>query len=195
MHRTMIVSGRFQPLHLGHIQTWLAVTENHSAGLVICILRRSSQLETLRQVPPEPSTFGAYSRIAWALEKNPLPNWHRLRLVTLAVANEPRLALRTTIVLRARPDVSWDTSLEDLPLARTWIFHAGANFDTAKADYYRRRGEPVYEIEQARNTEYQGSVIRARLREGSRDFGFLPPACREYFEQECLTYFTGRKGG
>jgi len=191
MDEAIICSHRLQPLHLGHLHFWMEVRQKYQEHLIICILRRSEELENVRIGLGNPDTFEAFSRLAFAIERNPLPNWERLRLTSLAVASEPTLIQNTTILLRNRPDVSWEASIEDLPKARKWAFNviSEPSFSRAKVEYYRARGEEVIEMNFGRYGGYDGQDIRGLLRKGNRDFSFLPPACQQYFADNCLRYF------
>lgn len=191
MAAVIICTHRLQPLHLGHLRFWMEVRRKYQQHLVICVLRRSGQVESLRLGLRNPDTFEEFSRFAFAIERNPLPNWERLRLTSLAVASEPLLAQNTTVLLRNRPDVSWDSSIEDLPKDRRWVFNviSEPTFSRAKVEFYKSRGEKVLELELGRFGGFDGDQIRKLLRTGNNDLSFLPSACQEFFKEHCLKHF------
>jgi hypothetical protein len=186
----IIVSGRFQPVHLGHLHFWLELRKQFREPLIICVLRqpRLGQLTAMGVQEP----YHELSRSAQSLDRNPLPNWERLQLVTYAVTNEPRLAGNTTALLRTRPDLDWEGSLEDLPAMRTWIFHRSSEFERAKAKYYRSMGENVVEIDVGPR-DLEGTAIRRALILGETDLSFLPPGCEAFFANQCRHYFEEAK--
>lgn len=192
--KVMIVSGRFQPLHNSHIDLWRELRSRYSEHLIICVLRRSKEVSLIQSGEYNIDEFLSLSVWAQAFERNPLPNWQRLRLVKLAVDAEPIFRLNTTVLLRDRPDLAWQRSIEDLPPNRVWIFNsARSELDRAKPHYYRSKGEEVIEVDFTGPTTYTGEVIRNRLRSGIMDLSFLPEACQEYFSKECLHFLVAAK--
>jgi len=170
----------------------MEIRKRYKEHLVICILRRSQHLEHVKTGLENAVTYHSFSRLANALDRVPLPNWERLRLASLAVANEPLLAENTTVLLRDRPDVSWESSIEDLPRDRMWAFNVTAEvpFSRAKLEYYTAKGEKVIEMDSGRFGGYDGYTIRGELRAGRQDLSFLPSACHDYFRDNCLKYFS-----
>ena len=191
MEKFLICTNRLQPLHLGHVQFWMEIRKRYKEHLIICILRRSQQLESVRVDLENSDPFESLSRLANAVDRVPLPNWERLRLTSLAVASEPLLAKNSTVLLRDRPDRSWEASVEDLPKNRAWVFNvaADASFSQAKLDFYTSKGEEVIEVNVPRHRGYEGMRIREAIRTGNHDLSFLPPACHDYFRTNCLHYF------
>lgn len=185
--RNLIFTGRFQPLHMGHIQMIRKIKEIYPDDLLlICILRNT----VTGVIAREESAFHEVSKSKQRSENNPLPNWNRYMLVKLAVEAEPTLAKNTVIIFRDRSDVDWDKSVADLPEDRTFVLpgYSKERFDTEKLNYYRAKGEDIVLV----NTEsasYSATEIRAAIKSGSEDLSFLPEACREYFIHHCKKYF------
>jgi hypothetical protein len=162
--------------------------------LVVCVLRPvlhriTTQSETVLQ---EADKFYQLSQTALTDDRNPLPNWERRRLASIAINSERLLTGHTTTILRHRPDLSWETSIEDLPANRTWVFNITAEpeFNQTKLNFYRSKGENVVEVNVERYKGFEGSTIRNALRTGDKDFSFLPNACLDYFRGHILNYFA-----
>lgn len=192
MEDYIICTHRLQPLHFGHVRFWLAIREKFKdRHLIICILRRSRHLQYLREGLKNPETFEEFGRLAFAIDRNPLPNWQRLRLACLATAAEPLLRTTSTVILRNRTDISWEASIEDLPENRVWAFNVGAEpeFSRAKSEFYESREEDVVMLDVSRGEGQNAFEIRTALRAGDDDLSFLPQACRSYFLDECQEYF------
>ncbi len=183
----MIVTGRFQPFHNAHLNLLRYLKTNYHEHLIICILRRSNRIDLLKKNESALTTYEQLSAYTRTVERNPLPNWQRFRLISLAVESDFLLSKNATIIFRDRPDLNWEKSLIDLPSNRIWVFNALAGeFDKSKVEYYKTRDESVRIVEL--NSELHGQDIRMAIRDGSEDFSFLPAACVEYFKNECLQY-------
>ena len=78
--RNLVFTGRFQPLHSGHIEMLRAIKEQYPDDLlIICIVRNTS-----REVKPEiDNAFNVISRQKQKKNNNPLPNWERYMLLKL----------------------------------------------------------------------------------------------------------------
>jgi cytidyltransferase-like protein len=186
-----IFTGRFQPLHKGHISFLENVKMCHpDSTLLICIIRQTTQ--------PQPfasnSSFNKESIMKHHPQNNPLPNWNRYMLLSLAVKSNHFLRENTEIIFRNRSDIDWDESVQDLPKDRIWLLpkYAKEPFDLEKQKYYQSKNERIETIDLYNKEEdYSASNIRRQLRKyrENADLSFLPKACREYFRLECLPFF------
>ena len=188
--KAFIFSGRFQPLHLGHIAFIKKIKEKHPCDLLlICIIRNS----IINNIPPKvESEFHRENISKQTHYNNPLPNWNRYMLMSIAIENDPLLRKNTEIIFRDRSDINWEASLVDLPDDRIWIFprQTRDNFDAEKVRYYYDQNEKIEFIDCPIDTFFvSGTKIRNSLLDGDKSFDFLPSCCRRYFEQECLQYF------
>ena len=185
----MVISSRFQPLHLAHVEFWREARKRYQEHLVICVLRRSQERAVSPKSPKDEHDYLSGSLWTRAAENNPIPNFQRLRLVEIAVSVEPTLRGNTTVMLRDRPDTMWERSIQDLPPNRVWAFDPSkSDFDKSKPDFYMSKGEETRTIEFSTADLHSGRDIRNRLRNGSVDLSFLPEACRDYFARECLPF-------
>lgn len=182
-----IFTGRFQPLHKGHIAFLEKVKEIYPNDLlIICIIRNSIEKT------PVIATSSFYRE---AIDKqkrcnNPLPNWERYMLLKLAIDNSIVLRKNTIILFRNRPEINWENSISDLPKERIWLLpeKAKEKFDEEKYKYYLSKKEKIMKIS-LDIPQYSGTLIRKQLLSGNREFDFLPDYCVDYFNQECLKYF------
>lgn len=188
---TIIFTGRFQPLHMGHIHFLEAVKRKYPDDLLLlCVIRNTMQ----NRIAKEDSTFHQLSQKKQTPVNNPLPNWNRYRLLSLAVQGNDVLKWNTEIIFRNRSDVDWDESIADLPKDRIWVFpkYGKEKFDIEKVAFYQSKGECIEIIEfYDDNAAYSATTIRNQLKEYGKnaDLSFLPNACREYFFDECMEFF------
>lgn len=191
METSLICTHRLQPFHRGHLNFWIEIRKNYAEHLTICVLRNSIHLERVKGEMKGPKSYKNLSRLAFAIDRNPLPNWERLRLASIAIQNEPLLASNATVMLRDRPDVDWEKSIEDLPKNRVWVFNpqSDPDFSKAKIQFYTSKGEKVIELNLGRYEDLEGQDIRKQLSSGSDDLSFLPECCRDYFQNHCAEYF------
>ena len=113
-----IFTGRFQPLHKGHISFLECIKKRHPNDLlIICIIRNTFQ----SVMPKKMSQFSIESTLKHQSINNPLPNWNRYMLLSLAVKSNHYLKDNTEIVFRNRSDIDWMQSVCDLPSDRVWI--------------------------------------------------------------------------
>lgn len=185
MPPAIIFTGRLQPVHSGHIAFWRILKRKYPHHqLVICILRQAS-LSNSGIKHTSPDQFHQLAAEVFDKARNPLPNWERLVLATLAARTDPLLQ-NAILLLRDRPDVSWPASLQDLPSNRVWAINVDSPLDAAKVAFYRGQGEAVDAFSLPRSLD--STTIRGRLRRGEPDLSFLPRECHEYFRQCCLPY-------
>lgn len=186
-----IFTGRFQPIHKGHIRFLEAAKKKHPEDLlIICVIRNS----TGNEKAVTESVFHMESKTKQVSANNPMPNWNRYWLLSLAVNASDILRDNTVIIFRDRSDLNFQKSVSDLPEDRVWIFpsYAKESFDEAKIQYYQEQNEVVELIDFYDNSVmYSGGAIRNMLNAhyGDMDLSFLPDSCREYFQEECLKYF------
>ncbi len=184
---TYIFTGRFQPLHIGHIALLEAFRERHpNEFLLICIIRQSEHYIS------EPlNAFATASISKQQLINNPIPNWERYELLHLAIRNNELLKNNTEIIFRERSDLDWQASIKDLPQDRIWVLpsYMKENFDLEKYNFYKSKNEKIELIQVSTDNKISATKIRKDLRLGITDYSFLPKICVEYFKQNCLKYF------
>jgi hypothetical protein len=188
--QVLLVTNRLQPIHRGHTLFWRRLVTESAGVLVVCVLRNEGCMSPPGHgMAPTANAFTEAAKWTRLAENNPLPDFHRLRLVSLAIASDPVLRLRALPILRSRPDNAWEKSLEDLPVNRLWVFNATkSDFDRKKAKFYRAHGEKV-KIVRLGNFDYDGASIREELRKGLTNISFLPIGCAAFFRNHCLEYF------
>lgn len=185
-----IYTGRFQPLHRGHLAFLEQAKRLHpNALLIICIIRNYAYNYSSSIV--NSSFFKAYHEKELP-ENNPLPNWNRYYLLKLAIASNPVLCHNTEVIFRSRPELDWDDSLLDLPDNRIWLM--GKNERDAgektKVQFYHDKHERIELVDVPQEfSKYSGTNIRNLLRSENPSLEFLPDACQDYFLSECLRYF------
>lgn len=186
-----IFTGRFQPLHKGHIAFLEKVKEMFPNDLlIICIIRNS--IESIK--PIASSDFYKAAIEKQKKYNNPLPNWERYMLLKLVVENNELLNKNTIILFRNRPEINWESSVSDLPEERIWLIpeKAKEKFDEEKYLFYLSMQEKIMKIP-ANFTNYSGTLIRKQLFSGNSEFNFLPDYCVDYFKQYCLKYFLNEQ--
>ena len=186
--RNLVFTGRFQPLHSGHLNMIRAIKKNFPEDLlIICIIRN-----TIEEVlPSQENEFNKISRKKQTKENNPLPNWDRYMLLKLAIDSEKLLSKNTIILFRERSDLDWKKSISDLPNDRVFIFpHCQKEkFDQEKMKYYQQQGEQIEILESEGSGDVSGTKIREQIRNKDFSLEFIPQSCREYFIKNCLKYF------
>ena len=79
-----IITGRFQPLHLGHLYLFKNVINDFGLNLIVCVLRNqesnNNSNSTIGTTKFEKMSIDSQSKV-----NNPLPNWERLELINIAV--------------------------------------------------------------------------------------------------------------
>ena len=186
--RVFIVTGRFQPIHRGHVLFWKKIVHRFSCFLIVCVLR-DERHSNEKAVEESENEYLVASKWTHAPKNNPMPAFNRLQLVALAIASDPVLRKAAIPMLRSRPDISWEASLRDLPTDRTWVFNLSkGHFDRTKPQFYRSKGERV-QVVQMGKFDYEGTKIREQLSNGIRSFTFLPSGCETYFRCYCLSFF------
>ena len=186
--KTYIFTGRFQPLHLGHISFLKTIKQRYPSDLlIVCILRNSKRNES----PKIMNDFYLISKAKQIESNNPLPNWNRYMLLSLAIKDDPLLRNNTIILFRNRSDIDWEESIADLPEKRIWVFprYTKEKFDEEKVKYYKEKKESIEIIDCDEQVSFSGTTIRKSLIDGDRSLEFLPLCCRDYFRDECLKYF------
>lgn len=187
-----IFTGRFQPLHKGHISFLECIKKQHPDDLlIICIIRNTYKHGDYDGL----SNFCRESLQKHQHYNNPLPNWNRYVLLSLAVKSNQLLKNNTEIIFRNRSDIDWEDSVIDLPKNRVWVLpkYSKESFDFEKQKYYLSKNEQVELIDFFdTNTNYSAGHIRRQLKNEGKEckFDFLPDICREYFNKECLKYFS-----
>lgn len=187
--KNLIFSGRFQPLHNGHIDMIRAIKKQFPDDLlIVCIIRNNSCEDSA--ILAHGNKFSSISKYKQHKDNNPLPNWERYMLLKLAIDSDEILKKNTVLIFRDRTDLDWYKSVQDLPKDRTFIFPSefGDAFDREKIKFYQQQGESL-EIISNVGRRMSGTEIRARLVEGLIDLSFLPEPCREYFKDNCMRYF------
>lgn len=184
----IITSGRFQPLHKGHMKFWEKIKKRFPHNLLlVCVLRNPYELHHFDV--KNSNKFLKMSIWTHAKERNPLPNWERFRLISIAIMNNSLLQNSTHVIFRDKPELNWEKSIMDLPNNRVWVFNPQkSSFDMAKIEYYKMKNEKVMEISLDING-FSARKIREELKGEIKDLSFLPEYCHEYFISNCLKYF------
>ena len=188
----LVTSGRYQTPHVSHMEFFEYVLSLHEdAELVVCVLQSpvtfsDDDLDVLGD-----ASFARLSKLAADEAKNPLPNWHRFKLMSLALAANENLRGRSHVMMRSRPELSWTGSVVDLPEDRVWVFNTAYDqeFSTTKAEYYRKRGETVEPLSFTSTADATGTEIRERASKGEDVSRHLPDGCHDYFDAHCRHYY------
>lgn len=177
----LIITGRFQPLHNLHLDTFRKILQGNKYHLIVCVLKNNTT-----QISKKRSQYAIESSKVQKKENNPLPVWKRVMLLNLAIANDDILKSRVTVLARERPDIDWVKSIEDLPENRIWVFNIGnGEFDKTKVEFYKNKNEKMLIVDFP--SPLSGTQIRERLRNGNKNFDFLPECCWSFFQQECFS--------
>lgn len=183
-----IFTGRFQPLHKGHIKLMERARSiiPRDDLLIICIIRNSIYTDSFNSY----TGFQKAAEIKHQKQNNPLPNWERFMLLRLAINDSSILKRNSAILFRNCPSINWEESLVDLPRERTFIFPLTSytDFDMQKKMYYEAKKENVLYIPSEGDC-MSGTEIRQRLLHDKDDLSFLPDGCQCYFKTQCLSYF------
>lgn len=184
----IVFTGRFQPLHIGHIEFIRTIKRKYPKELLIICIIRNSYEEIL---PKEKNNFYLVSKEKQQKINNPIPNWERFILLKTAIDNDNELKNNTIIIFRDRPDLDWTKSVQDLPENRMFIFpsYCQESFDFEKIQFYKNKNESIDIIDNFNENQYSASQIRTDLRKGNKKISFLPSCCRDYFIKNCLKYF------
>ena len=186
--RNLVFTGRFQPLHLGHINTLKNIKHMFPNDLlIICIIRNTIKEE----IPLENNSFYQLSKDKQQSVNNPLPNWNRYMLLKLAIDADKELSNNTIILFRDRSDIDWEKSIKDLPDERVFLLpsYNKESFDQEKLKYYQSKNEKIEFIQGSKDGFMSATDIRNQLKNGNYNLEFLPDVCKEYFKNECLKYF------
>lgn len=183
----LIVSGRFQPLHLDHLKLFQNLVKEFRLNLVVCVLRVENAYKEI-VMTNSITKFEKMSVPLSSKSNNPLPNWERLELLNIAIRNDTFLNHKVSLLLRDHPVRDWERSVCDLPKNRIWVFNtSNSEFDKTKVDFYRGKAEKVYVVNYP--SKLNGTQIREKLRAGALDLDFLPLCCHNFFRDYCIDYF------
>ncbi|MBD5584062.1 MAG: adenylyltransferase/cytidyltransferase family protein, partial [Clostridia bacterium] len=173
--KNIIFTGRFQPLHMGHLKFMHAIKQKYPDDLLIICLIRNTVVEVK---PQETNSFNSVSILKQKAINNPIPNWERYMLLKLAVESDEVLRKNNVIMFRDRSDTDWEKSTIDLPKDRLFVLPSDLNdeFDKEKYNYYKLKGEPLDIIANERS-QISSTDIREALRDGKTDLSFIPEAC------------------
>lgn len=181
----LIFTGRFQPVHYGHINLLLETRKRYPENpIIVCIIEKGYERNTEDIFAKNISKF--------LPQNNQLPNWERYMLLNYAIKEFNILNDNLYIIFRSNPNIDWERSLIDLPLNRIWVFPRSVKeiFDVQKKINYINRGENFIEIETNGYDNYHGTVFRTELLSGNtKDLSFMPNNCHDYFINNCLKYY------
>lgn len=187
----LIITGRFQPLHLGHIEFWKYTIKKFKLPLIVCILKN---LNLKYNIDLNDTTeFENLCLTTLEKGKNPLPDNIRKKLIEIAISNDNLLKHYVELRFREYPILDWDRSLYGLPQKRIWVFNKNNSyFDLKKVEFYQRKGE-YCELLELSPSRFNGTGIRNKLRNGDYDLSFLPDCCKHFFKEACLEYFNKKE--
>jgi len=188
----LIITGRFQPLHFGHIDFWKYAIKKFKLSLIVCILKNLNRQYNVEL--HDTTEFDNLSLTTLEKDKNPLPDNIRKKLIEIVISND-NLLKRYVVELRFReyPILDWNRSLYGLPQKRIWVFNkSNSYFDLKKVEFYQKKGE-YCELLELSPSRFSGTEIRNKLKNGDNNFSFLPNCCIPFFKEECLKYFIKKE--
>ncbi len=172
-YNNVIWEGRFQPIHKGHVSyvgkllerahhLWIFVVENEVSANVLPASIELPVPEFSREVDEHHSG-----------EKNPLPFWMRLRLVTETLADEfPGAPI--TVWGGRRLDLAWSFYDRALPPDRIFLTPERDTFEDAKAKAWNQLGQRVERVNVDDLPKISATEVRDRLEATHRLEELLP---------------------
>lgn len=184
-----IYSGRFQPLHNGHVSMINSIINRHPKDyLIVCIIKEETEKMT---IAPSDNMFYQEAIKKHLPHMNPIPNWNRYMMLKQLIDSDP-FYKNVILFFRKRSEVDWFQSIEDLPPERTFMFPSISKekFDQEKITFYMGKQEKI-ELVDADNLSLDISAQQIRDNINDRELikKLIPTACYEYFIKECLKYF------
>lgn len=168
-------TGRFQPVHKGHIEI-LRFSLNTVELPHLCILTAYFGGHTSDR-------YGQFARANYGPEKNKLTVWERFRLMNLSLRGEG-LEKIVCVTIAPRHDLDWSLASQFYPPKRIICLTNKDEFESAKLELWRRRGETVRvldvkaELEPLTTTE-----IKRRINAGEPWERFISEAAHAYFRE------------
>jgi len=174
MEETFAVwSGRFQPPHIGHF----------------AILRRSLDVLDMRHAAvlvahfgwAASGAYGMYANQAYSGSKNPLTVWERITLMELGI-DGCGFSGKVIVLAAPRHDLDWERVKELYPARRIICLTAKDDFEQAKVELWRERGEEVRVLSDLTSGQVLTTTsIRKLVADGADWREFLVESCHEYF--------------
>ena len=128
-----------------------------------------------------PTEYGRLAMRAYDAPKNPLTVWERFWLMKLTLQTEG-MAENVSIIVAPRHDLDWKSVATFYPPGRILGLTAKDEFEAAKADLWRQRGERIHVFtEIGPNSVLSTTQIRERIQAGEDWRNFLSEGVHEYF--------------
>ncbi|MGW0286070.1 hypothetical protein ACWDXT_23540 [Streptomyces sp. NPDC003236] len=166
-------AGRFQPFHMGHLQT-LRRMASMRTPLVVAVIAAD-----------EAEGHGAYGRMAAAAgasSGNPLTVWERTEMINLALATEP-WAQSVRTIGAPRPDLDWELTKTFYPRQRVIYLTDRDQFEAAKLHRYKSLGEKVVVVGVKDLPAMSATEVRRRIAAGEDWQSLMHPATIDYFRE------------
>lgn len=173
MYENVIWEGRFQPIHMGHVD-YIETLLSYARRLFIVVLEneRASDIPDFRSPVPQ---FSEVVDRHHAAEKNPYPLWLRHLLVVETVKAEIGGNAPIYIWAGRRMDIAWEFYKRALPRDRVFLTPERDYFEDAKAEAWRMLGEKVERINVDHIRKVSATRVRQSLAEGKETEGLLSP--------------------
>lgn len=166
-------TGRFQPPHVGHFAVLRSSVVVLPIPHVVVMVAQSSEKSDGR--------YGELANAAYADARNPFTIEERLILMRQAV-EAYRLTDQVSVVTAPRHDVNWEAVRQFYPPHRVICLTVKDDFEVAKAELWRSRGERVHIFDQFGPADVLTTTeIRNRVTAGEPWQRFIVAACHDYF--------------
>lgn len=97
----IVITGRFQPLHLGHIDLWKCAIIKFKLPLIICILKKHNLKYNIDL--NNTTEFDNLCLSTAEIDKNPLPDNIRKELLEIAISSDNLLQDNVELRFRDHP--------------------------------------------------------------------------------------------
>lgn len=168
---TLLVCGRFQPFHNGHLEFLTHAAKKHEGHIILGLIINSTFSSSMKQEDP----LGAQGDLAQNPEKNPFSVFERLSLINNIVSHTP-LFQRTIVTAFPRPELYWELVEGICPGKRIWALPDNPDsFDKKKLVFYQSKGDQILLVPGGQNKS--GTDIR-RMAQSD------PQALRRYLPRQ-----------
>ncbi len=156
--KTLLVCGRFQPFHNGHLAFVSKASKMHGGPIIIGIIINSLHAASGKVQNP----LGDAGDEAQTPKKNPFSIYERLACIREIVAGTD-FADRCEVTAFPRPELYWELVSGICSSERVWALPGILDsFDQKKFDFYRSHGDEILSISDERFTS--GTEIRRLVR-------------------------------